>query len=148
MTADRWMEGSYLSSQKLIDGFAKVLRRHYPAQTRIRRAGEAINVKMDKLGYDVVPCFSLTADYRNEPPFYVIPDGKNGWIHTNPRIDNEVSERLQRFNDKTFRPAVKLLKWWNVSHGECDQEYGREGTKPQAARADDSHWSGEGRRSA
>lgn len=111
----RWMTGSSISSRKVIDGFAKVLRRHYPVETRIRRAGEAVNVTMDHLGFDVVPCFSLRPDSRSETPFYVIPDGEDGWIHTNPRIDSDVSAQLQSKNDKKFRPAVKLVKWWNVN---------------------------------
>jgi hypothetical protein len=110
---ERWMHGPNISSRKLIDGFAKALRRHYPTETRIRRAGEAVNVKMTELGFDVVPCFSLRPDNPREQPFYVIPDGNDGWIHTNPRMDNDVSDHLQRQNYKTFRRAVKLVKWWN-----------------------------------
>lgn len=110
---DRWMDGSYISSKKLIAGFGKVLNRHYPDQTRIRADGEAVNVQMADLGFDVVPCFSLRPDDPNEQPFYVIPDGNNGWIDTNPRIDNQISEQLQRQNEGTFRRAVKLVKWWN-----------------------------------
>jgi len=110
---ERWMDGPYVSSRRLIDGFAKVLSRHYPAETRVRRAGEAVNVQMTQLGFDVVPCFSLRPDNVDGTSFYVIPDGNDGWIHTNPRVDTGVSDRLQRDNDKTFRPTVKLVKWWN-----------------------------------
>lgn len=110
---DRWMEGINISSHKLIDGFATVLRRHYP-DTSVRRDGEAVRVKMSNdLGFDVVPCFSLEPYNPPEQSFYVIPDGQNGWIRTNPRIDNEVSDFLQKHNNGHFRPAVKLLKWWN-----------------------------------
>jgi hypothetical protein len=107
------MEGVYISSRKLIDGFAMVLRRHYP-ETHIRRDGEAVRVKMsNELGFDVVPGFSLQPSNPLERPFYVIPDGQNGWIRTNPRIDNDVSSQLQKNNNSHFRPAVKLVKWWN-----------------------------------
>lgn len=111
---DRWMSGGYLSSKKLINGFASVLNRHYPAQTRIRRSGEAVNVQMSELGFDVVPCFTLHSSIIGTT-FYVIPDGADGWIETNPRLDNEISDQLQQNNNKMFRRAVKLVKWWNVN---------------------------------
>jgi len=111
---DRWMDGPYISSRKLINGFAEALRDHYPTTTRVRRAGEAVNVTLSsELGFDVVPCFSLSPWSTGEPAFYLMPDGHGGWIRTNPRIDTDVSAYLQGKNSKTHRPAVKLLKWWN-----------------------------------
>ncbi|QDU19839.1 hypothetical protein [Urbifossiella limnaea] len=117
----RWMDGYNLSSEKLIDGFAKILRRHYPETTKVRRVGEAVNVRLtvgagednDGLGFDVVPCFSLKPVNYGQQPFYLIPNGDDGWIHTNPRIDQEYSDNLNRANGRTLRKGVKLFKWWN-----------------------------------
>lgn len=110
----RWMEGPHISSRKLIDEFAAVLRRHYPAETRVRRAGEAVNIKMSNLGFDVVPCFSLKPTSVGAAHVYVIPDGKNGWIETNPKIDIDVAAHLQSSDNQLYRPTVKLVKWWNA----------------------------------
>lgn len=112
---NRWMDGSNISSKKLIDGFASVLRGYYPSTTRIRSAGEAVNVKTTSFGFDIVPCFALRNNIQFASTFYLIPDGNNGWIHTNPRIDQDVSLRLQSRNAKSHRPAVKLIKWWNLN---------------------------------
>lgn len=110
---DRWMIGSSISSKKLIDGFGKVLRRHYQATTKVRRVGEAVNVTLASgLGFDVVPCISLQPQLPWQQHFYLIPDGYDSWIHTNPRIDQEMSKTLHRNNDKTLRRAVKLFKWF------------------------------------
>lgn len=117
----RWMDGPYLSSKKLINGFAKVLRRHYPDTTTVRRVGEAINVRLtvgegennDGFGFDVVPCFSVKPQNAWEQHFYLIPDGEDGWIKTNPRYDKEMSDQLHRANARTLRRGVKLFKWWN-----------------------------------
>ena len=80
----------------------------------MRRAGEAVQIELaGGLGFDVVPCFSLKPDYSWEEPFYVIPDGANGWMRTNPRKDQDWSEQLHRDNNKTLRKAVKLVKYWN-----------------------------------
>jgi len=111
---NRWMDGSFISSRKLIDGFAKVLNRHYPTKTRVRRAGEAVNVEMSDLGFDIVPCFLLRLNDPQSPDIYVIPDGKGGWKETNPRIDTAISSHLHATNGEFFRPAVKLVKWWNT----------------------------------
>lgn len=110
----RWMDGNNISSQKLIAGFAEVLRDHYPTTTRVRRAGEAVAVTLSNdMGFDVVPCFALTHVYGTEYPFYLIPDGNDRWIRTNPKLDTEVSSNLHAANNKTHRRAVKLVKWWN-----------------------------------
>lgn len=117
----RWMDGENISSIKLINEFAGVLRRHYSEQ-EVMPDGQAVTVRMkqgesetgDGLGFDIVPCFSLQPDSSQEQPFYLIPNGSGGWIRTNPRLDQEVSDRLHENNEKTFRKAVKLLKFWNT----------------------------------
>ena len=121
--ASRWKNGYSISSRKLIDGFAEVLDRHYHA-SKVRRVGEAVNVRLtlgagednDGLGFDIVPCFSLKAQNQGDQDFYLIPNGDGGWIHTNPRIDQGISDSLNRDNGRTLRKAVKLMKWWNTTY--------------------------------
>jgi hypothetical protein len=55
----------------------------------------------------------MKPDDSTESSWYGIPDGKNGWIRTNPRLDTYISDELQRFNSGHYRKAVKLLKHWN-----------------------------------
>ena len=117
----RWAIGSLVSSSKLIDGFAAVLKRRFP-NTSIKPDGQAVNVRMtqgasdssDGLGYDVVPCFSLAPKVGSGQSFYLIADGNNGWIRTNPRIDANVADVLQDSNGKIFRKVVKIIKYWNL----------------------------------
>ena len=117
----RWMNGQYISSSKLISEFSKVLNRHYPEQTKIKPNGQAVSIRMtygetessDGLGFDVVPCFMLRPYNNSEIPFYLIPNGTDGWIRTNPRIDEGVSKQLHSDNNKTYRKVVKLIKYWN-----------------------------------
>lgn len=122
---DRWWDGSYLSSKKLIAGFASALRKNYQSTTRVRRGGAAVTVTLaNDLGFDVVPCFSLKPHASNELSFYLIPDGNDGWIRTNPRLDQGMSDDLHRSNHKTLRPSVKLFKWWaNEFIGDRIQSY-------------------------
>ena len=116
------MINNQVSSNKLIREFAAVLQRHYGESTSVEPNGQAVSVRMthrqtkdeDGLGYDVVPVFPYEKpDDSTEFHWYCIPDGKNGWIRTNPRVDTDLSDELQRFNSGHYRKAVKLLKYWN-----------------------------------
>jgi hypothetical protein len=117
----RWANGSWVSSSKLIDGFATVLKRRFP-QTKVKPNDQAVSVQMtqgasaasDGLGYDIVPCFSLSPNQQGEGRFYLMPDGRGSWIRTNPRYDGAVADLLQKDHNKLFRKAVKLVKYWNA----------------------------------
>lgn len=117
----RWMNGDYISSDRLVAEFAKVLRRRY-SQSDVSKEGEAISVQLtigssaesNGLKFDVVPCFRLEPR-DGSPAFYLIPDGHNGWKHTNPRHDEEMCEYLQKFHGGYYRKVVKLMKYWNAN---------------------------------
>lgn len=116
----RWANGQYVSSTKLLDEFAAVLKRRFP-QTKIKPGGQAVGIQMthgqtstkEGLGYDVVPCFSLRPTQQDDRPFYLMPDGQGGWMRTNPRLDAAIADLLQEDHCKLFRKVVKLLKYWN-----------------------------------
>ena len=120
---NRWTQFQYVSSALIVREFADVLRRHYPPETEVTPNGECVSVRLtygqtddsDGLGYDVVPCFSLKPDDPNEIPFYLIPDGNNSWIRTNPRLDSEIADLLHSFHLHLYRKVVKLTKYWNAS---------------------------------
>jgi len=117
----KWTDGIYVSSSKVVSEFAIALRRHYRAGTKVAPNGTCVTVRMthgetqnaDGLGYDVVPCFSLKPDDPSELEFYLMPDGRGGWMKTNPKLDTEISDILQAFNGKFYRKVVKLIKYWN-----------------------------------
>lgn len=120
---NRWTQWQYVSPSLLISEFANVLRRHYPEETQVTPNGECISVRLtygqtdetDGLGYDIVPCFSLKPDDPKETPFYLMPDGNNSWMRTNPRVDIKVAEVLHTFHRRLYRKVVKLVKYWNTS---------------------------------
>jgi hypothetical protein len=123
----RWshgaLSGTTISSTKLIRGFSEVLKKRFP-RTEIKSNGQAVSVYMthgesdssDGLTYDIVPCFSLKPDNTIEPHVYLIPDGKDDWIRTNPRLDKAIADRLHATNNKTFWGAVRLIKYWNAQY--------------------------------
>jgi hypothetical protein len=115
----RWAANNCVSSDVLIRGFSAILKRGYP-QSDVAINGEAISVQLtigasgesDGLKFDVVPCFRLDP-HDGSSSFYLIPNGRNGWKHTNPRIDEETCTGLQSFHGRIYRKVVKLVKYWN-----------------------------------
>ncbi len=113
--SDRWMTDSNVSPRKVIAGFRKVLGRKYSMSKSVRSVGEAVRIQLTiagGLGFDVVPCFSLERQTFPRERFYMIPDGSDEWITTNPREDQRLSDSLQKTNNSLFRPAVTVVKWW------------------------------------
>jgi len=120
LLSSRWMLGNYISSSKLVTEFATVLKRHYP-DTKVKPDRQSVAIRMTQgetsdeegLGYDIVPCFSMQPDDRTQSPFYLMPNGSDNWLITNPRIDTEIAEKLHAANNKTYKKVVKIIKYWN-----------------------------------
>jgi hypothetical protein len=103
----RWANGTLVSPSKVVNEFTSVLRRKFP-QTGIKSNGQAVTVQMtygetsasSGLGFDVVPCFSLVPQGGGGGSFYLIPDGGDKWIRTNPIKDAGVADVLQQSHKK------------------------------------------------
>ena len=110
--------GGSRSSTLMVNGFAAVLKRHYP-KSEIRANGKCVTIRLthgettgsDGLGYDVVPCFHLKPDDAKAWNIYAMPDGSNGWIITNPRVDALVADALQSFTQSCI---AKSSNWLNL----------------------------------
>ncbi len=119
----RWGDLGKVSSYKLISEFCKTLKSWYP-NSIVKQNGQAVTVRLTSvavqnqndpgLGFDVVPCFYIKQTDPNQHNFYVIPDGKDGWIRTNPRVDTNVNETLHDYHNHFYRPIIKLVKYWNA----------------------------------
>ncbi|HEX6804152.1 MAG TPA: hypothetical protein VF133_10780 [Terriglobales bacterium] len=120
LLGSRWATGGTISSDLLVSNFCQVLKRGYP-RSDVSINGEAVTVQLalgasaesDGVSFDVVPCFRLNP-YNGTPSFYLIPDGHNGWKHTNPRLDEAACASLNEFHGRIYRKVVKLVKWWNA----------------------------------
>ncbi len=109
-------EDHLLNSISVLDTFHKGLSDSYP-DSKIKKHGQAVNVWLESygLGIDIVPCFHIVPIDENQQDFYYIPlgNGNPGWLKTNPKLDEKISNELHNRHNKKIKSIVKLLKYWN-----------------------------------
>jgi hypothetical protein len=118
---DKWMTGTNIDPQKLLRGLKQAVADSYPASVTTLHAqavnlqlSVAANVESDGISLDIVPCFRLSATSGGEA-FYLMPNHSGGWMPTNPRKDNELSQSLHIYHNRTYRKAIRLVKYWNAT---------------------------------
>ena len=107
-----------ISSKTVLESFRDALKESYP-NSSIRRNGQAVNVRLDTygLGLDIVPCFHIIPRDSTRD-FYFIPQGgeSHEWMTTNPKIDAEICDTLEKRHGHMFKAVIRLLKHWNEVH--------------------------------
>lgn len=104
-----------LSSRNILDHFKSALEQSHPS-SKIAKDGQAINVQLSSgIGVDIVPCFHIIPHDGSQDVYYIpVGHGSNGWMITNPKIDERISKALHDYHNEKLRPIIKLLKLWNV----------------------------------
>lgn len=104
-----------LNSTKVINRFVKYLSEipQYKA-AEISRKGVAavLNLSSYTWSFDIVPCF-FTAPEEDARDYYIIPNGEGDWMKTDPRIDHERVESLNKTHNGNMLDPLRLLKYWN-----------------------------------
>lgn len=103
-------EDKSLNSTKLLNKFKYALTNisHYES-ANIHRSQQAITLKLSSYewNFDLVPCFHTTSGV------YLIPNGKGGWMKTNPEKDQELVTSINKKHNGNFLELVRLVKYWN-----------------------------------
>lgn len=103
-------EDDSLNSTKLLNKFKNALVNisHYES-ANIHRRQQAITLKLSSYewNFDLVPCFHTTSGV------YLIPNGKGGWMKTNPEKDQELVTSINQKHNGKFLELVRLVKYWN-----------------------------------
>ena len=103
-------EDDSLNSTKLLNKFKNSLVNisHYES-ANIHRRQQAITLKLSSYewNFDLVPCFHTTSGV------YLIPNGKGGWMKTNPEKDQELVTSINKKHNGNFLELVRLVKYWN-----------------------------------
>ncbi len=111
-------EHHLISSKRVIEIFRDGLKESYP-NSEIKKTGQSVHVWLDSygMGIDVVPCFHIIPRDGSRD-FYYIPKGGDSheWMTTNPKIDAEIVDGLDKRHGNKFKPIVKIIKYWNQVH--------------------------------
>jgi hypothetical protein len=65
-------------------------------------------LKFTDIEAEVVPAF------RREGGGFLIPDGKDGWLATNPPYHTTLIEDSDKAHDGRLKPLIRLIKFWNL----------------------------------
>jgi hypothetical protein len=69
------------------------------------------DVSDEVVSFDVVPAFA-NGDH------YLIPDDMTGeWIHTNPKVHEDLASRANKEFADQWKPLIKMIKKWNQVQG-------------------------------
>jgi hypothetical protein len=104
------------SSIRVLNVFKSALDDAYK-KSEVVRDGQAVRVwlKSYELGFDVVPCVHVVPALGGSKDYYLIPKGDRTtlWLATNPQLDAERLDGLDKKQNGRMRGTVKLLKRWN-----------------------------------
>lgn len=103
-------EDKSLNSTKLLNKFKSALTNISQYENAdIHRKQQAITLKLSSYewNFDLVPCFYTTSGV------YLIPNGKGGWMKTNPENDQELVTFINKKHNGKFLELVRLVKYWN-----------------------------------
>ncbi len=97
-------------SRAFLYWFRDHLNERYSATTVSSRR---VAVKMDftVIAADIVPCF------LRQGGGYVMPDGRGGWMATNPPFHTKFLADADAAQKKRLKPLIRLVKAWNIANG-------------------------------
>ena len=86
-------------------------------RTNVRKNGQAVTLYYDTWpNVDIVPA-RLVANWM-QAPYYEIPNTITGsWIATNPKAHRDAVEEKSNECGPNLRRIMKMLKHWNLTHG-------------------------------
>lgn len=104
----------YLSPIKIINHIWNIVKTRYPNTREQWRNWECYTAFFSSynLTIDCVPCVRLVSGD------YLIPYWWNNlyWKKTNPKIDEEKIDELNKYYDKRLKGIIKIMKFWNKKY--------------------------------
>ena len=99
-----------INSIKIVNKLVSALHdiEHYKSAEKHRRQEAAtLNLSSYEWNFDIVPAFYTDTGY------YIIPDGSGGWKASDPRVDQNRVNDLNRKHEGKALQLIRLLKYWN-----------------------------------
>lgn len=100
-----------LNSIKLVNKIVSSLNnieQYKSAEKHRKQEAATLNLSSYDWAFDIVPAFYTDTGY------YIIPDGSGEWKATDPRIDQERINLLNKIHDGKVLQLIRTLKFWNV----------------------------------
>lgn len=86
----------------------KIFAEKYYSLSEIHQSSPTIVLELNHIKFELVPAYKSMFGYY-------IPDGKGGWMNTNPNdINNELIEANKQ-NNSQIKPIIRLMKYWNIN---------------------------------
>jgi hypothetical protein len=97
----------------LLDLLKRTLRRTYTKTPDISRSGQAVTIRFEDFGVDVVPGFD------RQGGGYLIPNSvTQKWLSTDPEKHVETFSSANRAHNGDLVPLIKMIKGWNKNSNE------------------------------
>lgn len=93
-------------------------------KTNVRKNGQAVTLHYSSWpSVDIVPV-AVANHADGSTNYFNVPNARTGgWIKSNPRTHSAaVAARVQEYGPE-FRRVIKLVKYWNLQHGEFLSSY-------------------------
>lgn len=104
-----------LNSRKVVNAFVtrlKSIPQYQNAEIKRNQQAAVLNLSSYTWSFDIVPCFITEADLMSRT-YYVIPDGHGHWMKTDPRIDKDRVETINKNHGGRLWNVIRLIKFWN-----------------------------------
>lgn len=112
-------------------------------KTTVRKNGQAVTLYYKTWpNVDVVPV-SRVVDSQGKVIHYKVPNENNDtWIISKPKTHSKNIESKATECGSNFRQIIKMVKWWNLTHGDYLQSYHIEvlALKVFSGNIDDTPW--------
>jgi hypothetical protein len=104
-----------LNSRRVVNAFVTRLQeipQYQNADIKRNQQAAVLNLSSYTWSFDIVPSFMTQADALGRS-YYVIPDGHGHWMRTDPRIDRDRTESINKKHGGHLWNVMRLTKFWN-----------------------------------
>ncbi len=104
-----------LNSRRVINAFVTRLMeipQYQNAEIKRNQQAAVLNLSSYTWSFDIVPSFMTEADVFGRT-YYVIPDGCGHWMKTDPRIDKDRTDSINKKHGGHLWNVMRLIKFWN-----------------------------------
>lgn len=104
-----------LNSRRVVNAFVSRLQeipQYRKAEIKRNQQAAVLNLSSYTWSFDIVPSF-MTSPEPDGRTYYVIPDGTGHWMKTDPRIDRERTDMINKRHGGRLWNVIRLVKYWN-----------------------------------